>query len=181
MKCSQIRDLLPDYTVELLDARVSARVDAHLAGCETCRGELRALEATTELVETFGTRTPPPGLFNGVRNRIEAGGRAQQSRPWWAWLYSRPARVAAMSMAMASVVLGLLMPIQNGASLPSEPDLHTGGDAVTTTALAGSIRQHAMSAGEGPLTDRVAWEAMAQLVQDQDGDGEPDAPEAPGS
>ena len=32
----------------------------------------------------------------------------------------------------------------------------------TSTALAGSIRQHAISAGEGPLTDRVAWEAMAQ-------------------
>src|SRR5436309_291648 len=108
MKCSQVRGMLPDYSVELLDARVSAAVDAHLEGCEPCRGELRALTATVTLVETYGTRNPPAGLFNGVRNRIEADGRTQQRPAWWAFLYSPPARVLAMGLATASVVFGLL-------------------------------------------------------------------------
>ena len=164
--------MLPDYSVDLLDARTHRTVETHLSLCEGCRDELRIMDSVMTLVERHGVRQPPAGLFNAVRNQIESG-EIRRDRPvWWAWLYSRPARAAAMGMAMAALALGILMPVSTTRLLPS-PDLH--GDAQVTGgmmasgALASSIRQHALSAGEGPLADRVAWEAMAQLVaQDKD-------------
>lgn len=170
MDCSQVRDLLPDYSVEMLADRQRLAIDQHLGGCAECRAELRALDAVGDLVAEFGVRTPPPGLFNAVRNQIESG--VVQERPaWWAFLLSRPARAGAMGLAMASVALGLLMPVGQ-APIPTI-DVHPGnGPGVANSALAQSIRQHAISAAEGPLSDRVAWEAVAQLVtQDKDEDG----------
>jgi len=175
MNCSRIQDLLPDYAVELLDARTRATVESHLELCAECRAELRAQDAVMELVATHGVRQPPPGLFNAVRNRIESGDVVRERAPWWAWIYSGPARVAAMGMATAAVAVAVLMPTGKPASTIHALDMHpVSRGAVSTSAMASSIRQHAMSAGEGPLTDRVAWEAMAQLVA-QDKEREKDA------
>ena len=173
MKCSQVQDLLPDYSVELLDSRTHRAVETHLTECEGCRVELHAQDAVMALVEEFGAVEPPVGLFNGVRNRIESGAVVRERPAWWAWLNTRPARGLAMGLAMATVVVGLVFPVKDGGNAAG-PLLQVHGgpaDAVTSTALASSIRQHAMSSTEGPLADRVAWEAMAQLVtQDRPAD-----------
>lgn len=168
MDCLQVRDLLPDYSVEILSGRQEALVKAHLHDCADCRAELRALESVGDLVAEFGVRTPPAGLFNAVRNQIETGRVVREQPAWWSFLYSRPARAAAMGMAMASVALGLFLPVGESAIAPPI-DVHPGnGPGVANTALAQSIRQHALSASEGPLTDRVAWEALAQLVRQEE-------------
>jgi anti-sigma factor RsiW len=160
--------LLPDLSVELLDSRLRREVTAHLDACELCSRELRELESVVCLVERYGSVEPPPGLFNAVRNRIESG-EVRRERPfWWAWMYSRPARAAAMGLATGAVVLGLVVPA-GPPPIPS-PSIHPEPAGTVSTALASSIRQHAISASEGPLTDRVAWEAMAQLASL---DGEP--------
>lgn len=164
MNCSRIRDLLPDYAVELLDGRTRVVVERHLEECADCRAELRVQDDVMTLVEQYGVRQPPVGLFNGVRNRIEADG--PRERPaWWSWLYSRPARALAMGTALASLALALFLPANPG-SAPALTIHPTSADgaAITSTALADSIRQHAISAGDGPVTDRVAWYAMAELA-----------------
>jgi predicted anti-sigma-YlaC factor YlaD len=178
MNCSKIRDLLPDYSVEMLEGRARRMVQEHLAGCEGCREELRVQDSVMALVEQHGAHEPPPGLFNAVRNQIESGVVAQQRPAWWAWLYTGPARATGMGLAMAALAVSLLMP-SNGPSTPSElVPVHptvSASRGMATTALAGSIRQHAMSASEGPLADRVAWEAMAQIAtQDNEKEGRPE-------
>src|SRR5205807_8509455 len=98
------------------------------------------------LVERYGERQPPPGLFNAVRNRIESGGVVRERPPWWAWLYTRPARAAAMGMAAGALALGLLMPAGHPAPIPaiSTPSVLAGPGAAPTesSALAFSTRQH---------------------------------------
>jgi len=171
MDCSRVRDLLPDYSVEILDARTRAQVERHLAACVACHEELRAEDDVMALVEQFGVRQPPAGLFNAVRNRIEAGDLVREQPAWWSWFYTRPARAFAMGTAVAALALALFLPTGPGGtgSLGRLPVNETISSGPTSTALAGSIRQHAMAAGEGPLADRVAWEAMAQLaVQGQE-------------
>ncbi len=165
MNCSRVQDLLPDYSVEMLDSRTQLAVREHLAGCDACREELRALENVVVLVEQYGERQPPPGLFNAVRNRIEAGDFVRERPAWWAFLNTRPARVAGMGLAMAAVAAVAVLPVGGPPQMPDRLAVHpSAGAPVTSTALASSIRQHAMSAVEGPVTERVAWEAMAQLV-----------------
>lgn len=166
MDCSRTRDLLPDYSVEILDVRTHREVDAHLQSCADCREELRVMDSVMSLVESHGALEPPVGLFNGVRNRIESGDFVRQRPAWWAVFLTKPARVGAMGLAMGAVVLGLVMPTgpspQVHVPLPLNPD--AGVSSVASGELGNSIRQHAMSASEGPLADRVAWEAMAQLA-----------------
>jgi hypothetical protein len=156
----------------MLDGRAHAEVRHHLDVCEECRRELRVLDGVMALVEEQGFRQPPVGLFNGVRNRIESGDVVRERAPWWSWMFTAPARAAAMGMAVAAVALALFLPAGPGQNIPPMLNVH-GGDGivgnVASNTLAGSIRQHALSAGEGSLTDRVAWEAVAQLViQDRD-------------
>jgi hypothetical protein len=173
MECPRVRDLLADYSVEMLEARQQRQVDAHLDGCADCREELRILNAVVVLVEEHGALNPPVGLFNGVRNRIEAGDFVRERPAWWAIFLTPPARAGAMAMAMGAVVLGLVVP--TGPSRVQQPlPIHvTETSSMASGDLASSIRQHAMSAVEGPLADRVAWEAMAQIaaqnVPDEDG------------
>lgn len=169
MNCNRVRDLLPDYSMDMLDGRERQGVQTHLAACEECRAELRAQDAVVALIEEHGARQPPPGLFNGVRNAIEAGTVVRERAPWWSFLYTGPARAAGMSLALGALALGIFLPI--GSPVPNQGPLPLhidNGAPIATTALASSIRQHAMSATEGPLADRVAWEAMAQLVAEDD-------------
>jgi len=167
MNCRQVQDLLADYSVQVLEVRVHEHVEAHLAGCAPCREELRLLDATIALVETHGVRQPPPGLFNAVRNRIEAGDVRQEQPAWWLrWMNTTPARMSGMAVAAAALALGFLLPVGQS-SLPPLDMFNgpaAGGGPVASNELGNSIRQHAMSHTEGPLADRVAWEAMAQLV-----------------
>jgi hypothetical protein len=176
MICSRVRDLLPEYSVQILDARENREVEAHLAICEGCSSELRAQESAVQLVEQFGGINPPPGLFNAVRNQIESGELRRDRPAWYAFLFSKPARVAAMGMAMAAVVLGLTLPTSEPQHVGPSP-VFNNGPGMSTTAAAGdvtsSIRQHAISAGVGSITDRVAWEAMAQIVTQKDTEKKP--------
>ncbi|MFN3650449.1 MAG: anti-sigma factor family protein [Armatimonadota bacterium] len=176
MLCSQVRELLPDYSVEILDGRAHQQVASHLELCADCRAELTAMDSVMAMVEELGVRQPPPGLFNAVRNRIESGEVTRERPAWWAWIYSRPARGLAMGMAAAALALGLLVPVGPSDIPPLSIHEGAGRGSMTSSALAQSIRQHAMSAGEGPVTDRVAYEAMAQLAS-QDEAPKPNATE----
>jgi anti-sigma factor RsiW len=169
MNCAWVQNRLADYSVGMLDERTTASVRMHVAACSECERELETLNSVVALVEEYGVRQPPAGLFNAVRNRIESGEIVRERPAWWAWFYSRPARGLAMGSAMAAVVLGLLAPVSQPVitGLPLNP----GGVSVTGTAsndLEHSIRQHALSATEGPLTDRVAYEALAQLASQEE-------------
>lgn len=180
MECSRVRNLLADYSVDLLDRRAAEAVKVHLTSCADCAEELRILEGVVVLVEQHGTRQPPVGLFNGVRNRIESGQVVQERAPWWAWLFSAPMKGAAMGAATAALAIAVLLP-STKTGVPVIPIHNEGipGRSVASSPLASSIRQHAMSAGQGPLTDRVAWEAMAQLAS-QDGEKDHDERGRPG-
>lgn len=167
MDCTRVRDLLADYSVQILDGRTHRQVESHLQICAGCKEELRVMDAVMSLVEEHGPLAPPPGLFNAVRNQIETGQVTRQRPAWWAIFLTTPARVAAMGMAMGAVALGLMMPTTSTTPTPRlDPHLPAVGQ-VATGELSGSIRQHAMAATEGPLADRVAWEAMAQIASQQ--------------
>lgn len=180
MDCTRIRDLLADYSVRNLDARSHRQVEAHLPVCAECREELRVMDAVVSLVEAHGALQPPVGLFNGVRNRIEAGDFVRERPAWWAVFLTKPARAAAMGMAMGAVVIGLVVPTGPSVRQPGRLEMHVApvGQIAASGELANSIRQHAMSASEGPLADRVAWEAMAQIATQNLADAESDEGEA---
>lgn len=166
MNCARVRDRLADYTVDALEASQRRQIQVHLAACEPCREELRVLEQVGAWVEVAGRREPPPALFQAVRNRIEQGDLAQESLGWRRFFNLRPVQFASVTLAAGMVIAALIAPVGTR-PLPPSPEPHSTaafGSQVARGPLAGSVRRHAQASARGPLAERVAWEAMAQLA-----------------
>ena len=72
--CSAFETLLLDRAAGSLDAAASARLEAHLAGCEGCRAEAAAVEAALA-----AARLPPP---SEAEQRALARAEAATLRHW---------------------------------------------------------------------------------------------------
>jgi len=73
---------IADYLEGTLGGPEAGRVDAHLAGCESCSSlvaDLRAIRATARVLERHA---PPPEVWNRVAAQIAADGRGVRSHAW---------------------------------------------------------------------------------------------------
>src|SRR3954469_24391018 len=74
LRCSEIRDMLPELATGAASGEVRATALAHLAGCAACRRELADTAATVdELLLLAPEREPPPGFDARVLSRLDAG------------------------------------------------------------------------------------------------------------
>ena len=157
MDCRQVQPKIADYSVGLLRTREREQVEGHLAACAACAREWRELQAVLGMVERFGSREPPPHLWNGVYNRITAEA-APMAPPFWQRLWGVPGRLiagTATGLAGAALFAALYFrPIP----LPQPP--------MWPSAVA--VQRHAMLAGFEPFADQVGLEAYARLVNNPD-------------
>jgi anti-sigma factor RsiW len=165
MDCRQVQPRIADYSVNLLRAREREQVEGHLAACAACAREWRELQAVLGMVERFGSREPPPHLWNGVYNRITADA-ATAAPGFWERLWGVPGRLVAgtaTGLAAAVLLAGLVLPSLSG----THGSLPVAGQS-PTAASATAVQQHAMLAGFEPLADEVGLEAYARLVNNPD-------------
>ncbi len=99
-----IAELLPFYANGTLDAADRARVEAELATCESCAGELRELETLASSLKSHAAGAPPlpAHVLDGVLARIgtpPASAAATRLRTAW---WGTPARYA----TAAALVVG---------------------------------------------------------------------------
>ncbi len=102
----ETRELLDAYALGALDEADRTEVEAHLAGCESCRAETRDLERiVAALPETLGERAPSAAL----RDRVLAAAKSERAhtvrRGLLAW---RPAPAWLLGGALALVAAGSL-------------------------------------------------------------------------
>src|SRR4029079_12617176 len=100
MSCEEVRNDLDDYVDGEVSERELHEIELHLAGCEACRGEERALRRLLALAAGLPPQVAPtrdlwPAIASGV---------ARQRRPnvpgagWW---------LGAVAAALAAVALWL--------------------------------------------------------------------------
>jgi anti-sigma-K factor RskA len=100
---------LAAYALGALGPEDARAVEAHLAGCERCRADLRWLEPAVDvLAESVVQLSPPPrvrdellAITSGEARRAEPGGR----RGWRAWVL-RPVTALAATAIVAAGVAG---------------------------------------------------------------------------
>ena len=72
MTCEEVRGRLDDWVEGSLGVAEKEAVDAHLAGCEACRAEARALEALLAAAADLPREIRPPrDLWAGIDTRLD--------------------------------------------------------------------------------------------------------------
>src|ERR1700761_6910069 len=83
MECGFDKNLLTLWLNGEITEKERAEVEAHLAGCETCRQELSTGEHLWELMESIPTPEPPAGTlvrFNAMLDAYKDSEEASTSR-----------------------------------------------------------------------------------------------------
>jgi hypothetical protein len=94
MKCEQIRERMPDVAAGF--STPTADENKHLAGCNTCAEELKAMQATMSLLDEWQVPEPSP-YFD---TRLQARLREQMTKPQTGWLqwFRQPVLAAALTV-----------------------------------------------------------------------------------
>src|SRR5215813_13107986 len=100
MKCSEIRDLLPDLAAGLTAAE--PEVNLHLRSCSDCVGTLEEFRKTMALLDEWKAPEPSPYFDVRLMARVrEEKAKELQPKGWFAWL-RKP--VLAGALALIAVV-----------------------------------------------------------------------------
>lgn len=105
--CDPFREELVALLDDALPAEARARVEAHLAGCATCRQALAGLQRALQAVDGLPATPPGPGLEAAFAARLERE-RGRGLRGVLRWLV-RPAPALALGGAAALLALVLLL------------------------------------------------------------------------
>src|SRR5882724_9272850 len=101
MKCTEIRELLPDLAAGLASAPPG--INDHLHTCIDCAGKLEEFRKTMALLDEW--QAPEPSQYFDTRLmarlREEKAAEAARGRGWLAWL---PRPVMAMAAALVVAV-----------------------------------------------------------------------------
>jgi predicted anti-sigma-YlaC factor YlaD len=97
MKCTEIRELLPDLAAGM--STPAAEVNDHLRGCTVCAATLNEFRQTMALLDEWTAPEPSPYFDVRLKARLREEA-AKQPQSWMSWL-RRPA--AAVSMAVVLV------------------------------------------------------------------------------
>lgn len=120
---------LAAYALGALVAAEREAVEAHLAGCERCRSDLRWIEAATEVLPaSVEPRKPPARLRRRLLAAVRADARAAKtpaaSAGWWPASVARAVRPGLALVAVAVLVLGGVVGyVTGGSGSPNETTL----------------------------------------------------------
>ena len=85
MDCQKLDEVLFDFVGGTLEAQRHAQVEAHLASCVRCTGELAAYRSTVKLLEVARHSELPDSFWARQRSRVmEAVARVVANRSWQA-------------------------------------------------------------------------------------------------
>jgi predicted anti-sigma-YlaC factor YlaD len=98
MKCTEIRELLPDLAAGL--SAPAAEVNDHLRGCNDCTATLNEFRQTMALLDEWTAPEPSPYFDVRLKARLREEA-AKQPHSWFAWL-RRPAVAVAMAVALVA-------------------------------------------------------------------------------
>lgn len=98
MKCTEIRELLPDLAAGLASAPPG--INDHLRSCSECAGTLREFRKTMALLDEWQAPDPSPYFDTRLHARLREEA-ANTPRSWFAWA-RRPAMAVSLAVALVA-------------------------------------------------------------------------------
>jgi len=121
MKCSEIRDRMPDLAAGIDTATVE--MSEHLRACAVCSGKLEEFRGTMALLDEW--KVPEPTPYFDVRLRARLREEAAKPAGWLAWL-----RKPAMGVSLAVLMIMSAILFRSDANLYWHSDDNPGPMAV---------------------------------------------------
>ena len=159
MKCTDIRELLPDLAAGL--SAPAAEVNEHLRGCNACNSTLDEFRKTMALLDEWTAPEPSPYFDVRLRARLREEA-AQQPHSWFAWL-RRPA--VAVSLAVALVVGATLVMERGGVRQNGQNQLATVTPGTAVSDLQALDKNHDLLSDSDPDSAASLLDDM-QVQQD---------------
>ena len=109
MKCDEIRERMPDVAAGF--STPTADESQHLASCNACAEQFKAMSDTMALLDEW--KTPEPSPYFDVR--LQARLREEMAKPQAGWLrwFRRPVLAAALTVALG-IGVGLFFTRNSG-------------------------------------------------------------------
>jgi predicted anti-sigma-YlaC factor YlaD len=109
MNCNEIRERMPDVAAGF--SQITADEEKHLASCDACVEQLKAMRATMSLLDEW--KTPEASPYFDVR--LQARLREEMAKPQATWLrwFRRPVLAAALTVFLG-VGVGLFFTGDSG-------------------------------------------------------------------
>jgi predicted anti-sigma-YlaC factor YlaD len=142
MRCEDVRELLPEYSVGALKRKVARRIGNHLETCPDCRDELDALERAIKMVEELPMEMPPERIWRSIAVQIEAEPEVGK-RPWRRW-FSPKLIPAWAGLALIGLALGIYLGFLRNPQDEAQPIIPL------------ELKQHVMAAWDAPFSDTAA-------------------------
>ena len=98
MKCTEIRELLPDLAAGLVPG--TPEVNHHLRTCGDCTATFEDLRKTMALLDEWQAPEPSPYFDTRLNARLREEA-AKQPAGWWAWA-RRPAMAVSLAVALVA-------------------------------------------------------------------------------
>jgi predicted anti-sigma-YlaC factor YlaD len=116
MKCDAIREQLPDVAAGF--SQPTAEESVHLASCNACSEQLKAMRSTMALLDEW--QAPEPSPYFDVR--LQARLREEIAKPQASWVhwFRRPVLAAALTVLMG-VGVGVFFMQNSGVHTPEAP------------------------------------------------------------
>jgi hypothetical protein len=111
MKHEKAQELLSCYVDGTLDAESSKKLEAHLEGCEDCRGDLDLLKKTLQVVGEIPKAQAPADFSARLRRKARKAGLFERARRRHASRHMVPfaPTMAVLLAAVGGLVVSLLM------------------------------------------------------------------------
>ena len=147
------RDDLAAYALDALEGPERVALEAHLAACAECQGDLVAYRET--LSSTVGDEAPPPGLWHRIVDEIGPGdaagvGRADAGPGAWHPRHLRPRHPRRRLLALAAAAALVLAALAGGTALWDRA-----GDDDTPEVVAPDLPRGTIVAEDGTPVARV--------------------------
>ncbi len=143
MRCEEVREILPEYSVGALKRRKVRDVERHLEICPDCRRELAALRKVGEMVESLPLEKPPADIWDSIAVRIEAESQARGEVLWRRWL--KPKLIPAWAtLALMGLIAWIYLGLIRSPQQKTQPVIPL------------ELKQHVVAAWDSPFSDTAA-------------------------
>lgn len=72
MDCKKVIELIPNYSVDMVEGAMKDEMDNHLLNCVACAAEAEKLNQVMKFVDNLEMVEPPVDLWNGVYAKISS-------------------------------------------------------------------------------------------------------------